>query len=106
MACGIIPDNRMFGTWDIPLRTEKDDSSIDLVVEALLDMEANPTAIQAIRDSVHHRKVSNRWPAFVDLITMWSDWLPFSESSISTVVNSIGPLHYPMTETYEARVVW
>ena len=56
-------------------------------------------------ESVDHCEARSRCPAFVDLVGLWSDWLPLPHSSISTVLSPIGPEHYPMIETRALRVV-
>ena len=106
MGFGIIPGNKRFGTWDIYLRAENADPNIDLIMEALKDMDVDQAASNIIRDSSSHYDIGSRWPAFADVLHLWSDWLPLSHSSICTVLNPIGPILFPMTETCQARVVF
>lgn len=108
MACGIIPGNKSssFETWDIPLRAERQDPSPDLILSALNRLDVGPDATAAILDSISHGNSGSHWPAFVDLLGMWSDWLPLDGSRITSVCSPIGHRIFTMMEVYEARVVW
>ena len=50
MGLGIIPGNKAFGTWDIHLRAGNADPSLDLMIEALMDMDVGQEACDAIRE--------------------------------------------------------
>ena len=105
MSFGIIPGNRAFGTWDIHLRADNADPSLDLIYEALIDMDVDQEAYNAIRESVDHRVFGSCWPAFADIVGLWPDWLPLLHSGIASVFSPIGPVHYPMIETCALRIV-
>ncbi|KAF2128561.1 hypothetical protein P153DRAFT_432186 [Dothidotthia symphoricarpi CBS 119687] len=106
MACGIIPGNELMHTYDIHVRSGDHDPDTKLIAKALGVMGVGNPAIDAISQSVHHANSGHHWPAFVDLLGMWSDWLPFPETPINSVLSPVGHRIYTMGEAYEARVVW
>ena len=110
MALGIIPGNGLFHTWDLRLRSDDNDPDTELIVQSILDILSGSKhanlAVNAVRNSVKHQKLGHHWPAFVDILGLWSEWIPLHGSPINTVISPIGHRVFTMGEVYEARVVW
>jgi hypothetical protein len=109
MACGIIPaSSPRFGTWDIPLKLNSGEQypHPDLITQFLASLKVDDTAITAIQISTDHENTGHYWPAFVDVLGLWSDWVPCTGSFSNSVKSPIGHRIYTMSEVWEARVVW
>lgn len=111
MAFGIIPGNERLGTWDLRLRSGEEDPDTELIVRESRDMltrvNMHPDAtVDVLRKSVNHGNKGHWWPAFTDLIGLWSDWIPLNDSPINAVISPMGHRVFTMGEVYEARVVW
>jgi hypothetical protein len=106
MACGIIPGNLRLRTWDIRLRGHEDDPDPALLVQCLDGMHIGAAAREVVLQSVNHWNGGHHWPAFTDVLNLWSDWVPLEFSAINTVISPLGHRVYTMGEAYETRVVW
>ncbi|KAF1938264.1 hypothetical protein EJ02DRAFT_514653 [Clathrospora elynae] len=126
MACGIIPGNDKFGTWDLYLRTGMMDSDPGLISIALKDLQLDDKnvigafksiafndlqldiekAISDFKKITQNSSTEDDWPAFSDILGLWSDWVPLNGSLINSVLSPIGHRVHTMSEAYEARVVW
>lgn len=106
MACGIIPGNLRLRTWDIRLRSHEYDPDPALLAQCLDGLQVGAAASEAIQQSVNHWNGGHHWPAFSDLLCLWSDWIPLEFSIINTVLSPLGHRVFTMGEAYETRVVW
>jgi hypothetical protein len=111
MSFGIIPGNPMFSTWDLCLRSDLvdyDDSK--LIIQATFDILKGSkhahAAGEAIRNTSYEDNSGHCYPAFVDLMGLWSPWIPLQNSPINLTLNPMGMRVYTMGECYETRAVW
>jgi hypothetical protein len=116
MAFDIITGNDRYITWDLKLRSQENDPDTELIILATEEIlkqryliqgsKYTKTATEAIRKSTSHKDGIHYWPGFVDILGLWSQWIPLYESPINTVISPIGHLVHTMGTSYEARVVW
>jgi hypothetical protein len=106
MACGIIPGNHRFHLWDLYHLDDVQASETDSVVAFLNDLRTGEGAIDAIKRSTSHKSTEHHWPAFSDILGLWSDWTPLKSSHVNSVISPIGQRLHTMCEAYEPRVVW
>jgi hypothetical protein len=101
MACGILP-----GHGDLLVRDSTKPVAAQLS-QAFTGLHLDDSAIESLNSSLTTQTTSaHALPGFVDLLVIWSAWLPIPNHGVD-IVESPFPVHVtPMGRRPEARVVW